>query len=414
MTGGGRHVVAFLAMTIVVTLDKISASPSQSLLIWIGAFVIGIGAATCIFPIALRPNALPAAFACLLLAIASGAIIKNKKIRLFIVAGFFLIGGVCRFLSANSDPVDLLKYLPALALAKAWLIASVERLLPEPQAGFLVGLLVGGGVRSPELKAAFVATGTAHVMALSGYNIMIVNRWLDRVLSWLRFGKRARWAIGGVGVCFFVIATGASPSLVRAAVMSVISIIALSCGRRSMQGRVVVYAASLMLFFSPTLLRTDLGFILSVAATLGLIFIAPIIEPFAGFLPKLFGIRKTAGETVAATLATLPFCLAAFGKTSLVALPANLLLLPFVPATMGAGFLSAFFAGVFPPLAAIAKPVAAIFVDYDISLVRLLARTPGASLNIIGFGYVAAAIAAIGIIAAALRYHLAYGEKTNA
>jgi ComEC/Rec2-related protein len=392
---------------------KISASPSQSLLIWIGAFILGIGAATCVFPVGQRPFALPAAVACLLIVAACGRIIKNKEARLSCLAGFCLIGGFCRYLSADSDLIDLLKYLPALAAAKAWLVASVGRLLPEPQAGLLNGLLVGGGLRSPELRAAFIATGTAHVMALSGYNITMVGRWLERILDALRFGRQLRWLGVSLGLVAFTIMTGAASSLVRAAAMNVIMTVGLACGRRSDQGRLLVYAASAMLIVTPTLLRTDLGFLLSIAAMLGLIYLAPIIEPFAAFLPKRFNIAKTAAETAAATVATLPVALVAFGQVSVVALPANLLLLPFVAATIAVGFLAAGIAGIVPQASAALGFLISIFTDYDISLVRLLSRIPGALMTEIVFGPLAAVLMSVGLVyVAAKHYASSRQEKT--
>jgi len=398
-------------MTITGTLDKISKSSSQSVLVWIGAFISGIGAATCIFPVTRRPLALAAACSCLLIAIASAIIMKKKEARLFLVAGFCFLGGSFRYLSADPPSFDLLAWFPALAAAKAWLTAGTARLLPEPQAGFLNGLLVGGGARSPELKAAFIATGTAHVMALSGYNITMIGRWFEWILGVLRFGRRLRWLGVSLGLIAFTIMTGAASSLVRAAAMNIIMTIGLACGRRSVQGRLLVYAAGTMLFITPTLFRTDIGFLLSIAAMLGLIFLVPIIEPITGFLPKRFNIAKTAAETAAATTATLPVALAAFGQVSFIALPANLLLLPFVPPTTAVGFVAAGIAAIFPQAATVLGLIVSAFTNYDISLIKLLSRLPGASMNNVLFGPFAALLMSLGLVYVAARHYVSSQQE---
>jgi competence protein ComEC len=403
-----------VAMLLGMTLYKIKESPSSSLLLWIGAFVLGIAAATGIFPVIVSNQALPVAISLFLCAIACEFIIKNKTTRLIIVAGLLFLSGTARYLSTADDAVDLLKYLPALSAAKTWLVDSVGRMLPEPAAGFLNGLLVGNGVRSPELKAAFVATGTAHVMALSGWNISIISKWLGISLIFLRFKKTARWLLSAAAVIVFVIMTGAASSLVRAAVMSILMVIAQSSGRRAAPERTVLYAAAGMLLVSPRLIRADIGFLLSVAATLGMIFLAPFFKPLAAKLPERFDLSGTVAATMGATLATLPITLFAFGQVSLVALPTNILLLPLIPATMGLGFAGALISGLIPALAGPCGIVVGIFTAYDIDIVRLMARIPGAYVSNITFSLAAAAIMTALIAYVVIKhYEFLYKEKNR-
>lgn len=399
-------------MTITEITDKISRSPSSSLLLWVGAFVLGIAAATGIFPTAHAVPLGPLALSCFCAAAIGGFAIKDKGFRLFGVAGFFFFGGALRYLSSTGADIDLLAAFPLLAAAKGWLIAAISDLLPEPQAGFLSGLIVGGGVRSPELKAAFVATGTAHVMALSGWNVNIISKWLDNALVFLHFGKRARWALIVFALSAFVIMTGASASLVRAASMSFIMTIALSSGRKAAPARALAYTSAVMLAFSPRLLAADLGFLLSVAATAGIVFLSPLFRPLTGRLPGLFGLPQTAADTLGATLATLPITLCAFGQFSLIALPANLLLLPFIPATIGVGFSAALIAGLFPSLAGLCRWAAGMLIGYDMALVRLLSRLPGSSVGGVYIGVLIAAAMALSIILiAAYAHHRSLEEE---
>ncbi len=379
-------------------LNKISRSPSASLLVLIGSFIAGIILATLIFSQAVFVAAAPFFVGCMALAVVCLVAVKNNNARLLLAAGLLFLSGGARYLSTASDPVNLLAYLPFLVPLKTWLIGSVNQMLPEPQAGFMNGLLVGGGVQSPELKAAFVATGTAHVMALSGWNISLINRWMEKTLVFFRLSKAMRWIVATTLVVLFVIMTGASASLVRAAAMSLIGVLAAAGGRRSAPGRAVLYAACLMLLASPRIIAADLGFLLSVAATLGMVYLAPFFKPFADRLPERFDIRATVAGTCGATLGTLPVVLVAFGQSSLVALPTNLLLLPFVAPTMFVGFFGALLRAVVSPLAPFCDWLAHLFTAYDISVVRLMARVPGASIAGVSFNLLAGVIMALGMV----------------
>ena len=393
--------------------EKKSSSPSQTLLVWVGSFMVGIVALTAFAPTIHPSWALPATLGCFSLAVVSGFIVKKKNARLMIVAGLLFLTGAARYLSTANDVVDLLKYFPALAATKAWLIAAVGRMLPEPHAGFLDGLLVGGGAGSPALKAAFVATGTAHVMALSGWNISLINRWLGRAFRFIHIGKKAVWVLTTVCVIVFVIMTGAGASLVRAAVMSIFTTIALMSGRRSAGGRTVAYTAALMLAVSPRIITTDIGFLLSLAAMLGLIYLSPFFEPFTRRLPKQYDLRGTVAATAGATLATLPVSLVAFGQTSLVALPTNILLLPFVAPTMFVGFIGAVASSIVHSLTAFCGAVTMVFTNYDISLVTLFSRVPGASITGLSFNLFAAVLMTAGMIWMVVKHYDDIVKKEN-
>jgi ComEC/Rec2-related protein len=406
------YVAMLLVMTIKGITDKISGSPSLSALFWIGAFVSGIAAATVIFPTSAFRPLRPLAAACLASAALAG-MIKNKGIRLLTAAGLLFSGGFAHYLSSPTANMDLDALFPILASAKAWLMGAVSSLLPEPEAGFLSGLLVGGGMSSSELKAAFAATGTVHVMALSGWNVGIISRWLDNALIWLRCGKRARWAIVAASLAAFVVMTGAPSSLVRAAVMSFFVAVALASGRKAASARALLYAGAGMLLFSPRLIAEDLGFLLSVAATAGIIYLSPLFRPLASRLPPFLGLPQTAADTFGATVATLPVTLAAFGQASSVSLPANLFLLPFIPPTIGVGFLSAVAAEIFPSLAGIGRYATATLIAYDTGAVKLFSRIPGAAVTGAYVNGVLASAMFVSIVCAVIYAHRHPFHKKN-
>jgi competence protein ComEC len=272
---------------------------------------------------------------------------------------------------------------------------------------------VGGGAGSPALKAAFVATGTAHVMALSGWNINVIGKWINSILAFFRLQKRTRLVATTAAVIAFVIMTGAGASLVRAAVMAIFANVALASGRRSAQGRAVLYAAALMLLVSPRVFATDVGFLLSISGCLGMVYLSPFFAPFVKFVPDHYDLRGTVAGTLAATLATLPVALLAFGQFSLVALPTNVLLLPFIAPTMLVGFIGAIISAFVAPLAVFCGAVTMFFTNYDISVVKLFARIPGASVAGISFNLTAAALMVGGMAYMAIKHHDDLIQKEN-
>ncbi|MFH0905623.1 MAG: ComEC/Rec2 family competence protein [bacterium] len=220
----------------------------------------------------------------------------------------------------------------ALYNVKHWLAAKINQLLPEPDSALLQGLLLGQRSQLPEdLVSALKASGTTHIVALSGFNIAIVAGFF----MWLLRPAPRRWALvlAGVGILAFVVMTGASSSVVRAAVMGWMLLLTTWWGRRRHSGNAVLVAALILTMINPLVLQYDVGFQLSLAATAGLIFISPLVDRRLPLqLPNV--IRAT----LAATIATLPLIIFHFGGFSLVALLANLLVVPIVPLVMLLGF----------------------------------------------------------------------------
>ncbi len=292
---------------------------------------------------------------------------------------------------------------------------SIEHSLPEPHAGFLTGLLTGGtGQLSPEFRAAVTATGTMHLLALSGWNVGIISRGIDRLFRSFAIGRRARLVLSGSAVILFVFMVGASASVVRAAIMGTIVVLADFLGRPHTAGRALLLTIAVMLLFEPALIA-NLSFLLSVSATLGLIYLSPLVAPALSFFPKRFAIRDNAVSSVVATLATAPLILLTFGRFSLVSLPANLLLLPFIPLAMGIGFVGALSQLVLEPLSRVLVIMSTAVLGYCVSVIRIFARIPGSHLNAIVFNQLAAVLMVVGIVAVVMiqRYVFAKTKKVS-
>jgi len=214
----------------------------------------------------------------------------------------------------------------------------LRRALPEPEAGLAAGILIGLRERvDRSLAADFATAGVSHVVAISGWNIAIVAGIVGAAL---RGRSRRLVTIAVLGtVTAYVVAAGGSPSVVRAAVMAGVVLLARESGRAGRAAAALGAAAALLLLVDPALV-SDAGFRLSVMATAGLLAWA---NQIAGWLARVGGGRvprwlaESLGISLAAQAATLPDVIATFGRLSLVSPLVNLAVVPLVPVAMAGG-----------------------------------------------------------------------------
>jgi len=211
--------------------------------------------------------------------------------------------------------------------------ARLNRLFPEPHAAFAAGLLTGSRRGIPErLSLSFMRSGLTHIVAISGYNITIVITVIMGLLFWLPL----RWRIlpAATAIIAFTILVGASASVVRAAVMGILGLLALSLGRQSTTRLTILWAALLMIIWNPKHLWYDASFQLSFAAVAGLAELSSFIKPRLTWIPNVLGVRESLEATIAAQLSSVPVALLIFGNLSLVAPLANILVAPAIPLAM--------------------------------------------------------------------------------
>lgn len=257
--------------------------------------------------------------------------------------------------------------------AKHMFASALETALPEPAAALAEGLITGGkqGL-GKDLLNAFTIAGLLPIVVLSGYNVMIVA---DSVLAFLGFlRKRTALVIAGLSVLLFVLAAGGGASALRALLMAMLALYAKASGRTYNALRALFVVFILMLLVNPLSLVYDPGFQFSFAATLGLVLLAePLTLRFSRIKPS--SLREVIATTLAAQLFVLPLLLYQTGNLSFIALPANILILPFIPFTMLLSFIAA--------IGGLVVPFAAIFIGlpayFFLSAIVWIAET-GASL----------------------------------
>lgn len=270
-------------------------------------------------------------------------------------------------------------FLSALYNFKNGCIAIIQRNIPQPAAAFLSGLLFGNSASMPKnVLDDFNRTGLTHIVALSGFNITLIAGVL---LNWLRFFPfRLRFGLALLGIVAFVLMTGASPSVVRAAMMAGVLMLAGVVGRSPNTTIALLLAATLMAWFNPKIIIYDVGFQLSFLSTVGILYLAPMLNTF---LSKRFRwVNEYLGTTLAALIMTFPIIAYDFQRTSLIAPIANLLVLPLIPLTMSLGF-SALFTGA---ISSVLGWLAGIMVWAPLSIMifitHILSRLPFASLEV--------------------------------
>ncbi|OGD56758.1 hypothetical protein A3I57_01255 [Candidatus Beckwithbacteria bacterium RIFCSPLOWO2_02_FULL_47_23] len=202
------------------------------------------------------------------------------------------------------------------------------RVLPEPEAGLLAGIVLGSKRGLPQdFWQALQKTGTLHIVVASGYNVTVVMG----AVVFLFAGILPRlWAmvLAMIAVGAYSIMAGLEPAIVRAAIMGTLAYFGQALGKPRDGVRLLAAAAGAMLLINPLFLF-DVGFQLSVMATLGILLVCPR-------LPRL---PQGVGESLAAQLFVWPILLYNFGRMSLFGILVNSLIAPLVPYVMILGFL---------------------------------------------------------------------------
>ncbi len=255
--------------------------------------------------------------------------------------------------------------------------------LPAPHAALAAGLLLGTRSALPQdMKEDFKRTGMSHIVAVSGYNITILVLAIATLLGFFMLPRSLTFWIVTLFIMLFALLTGAGASVVRAALMGFLLILAQKESRMYSARIALSFAGAAMLFQNPMLLRYDLGFILSFLATAGLMVLYPLLEERARAEEKLSGIKDIVLQSVSAQMFVLPVIIVAFGSISLIFLISNVAILPFIPPTMLFSFIAGI-AGFFGEyIGSIVAFPAYVLLDYEIGIVAAFSKIPYASLAV--------------------------------
>lgn len=259
----------------------------------------------------------------------------------------------------------------------------IARFVPHPESTVLSALLFGDQGAIPEsLKDRFNKTGTRHLVAVSGQHVALLFPMLMAFFLSLGLWRRQALVLSNVFLALFIMFTGFSASAVRAGIMGSLMIASQLFGRMNVSMRGLVFAASLMLLFNPLLLARDVGFQLSFAALLGIIWFFPFFQRMFRSLPNTLALRDAVAMTLAAQITTLPLVAWSFHYVSLSSLFTNILLAPVMSPALLGGFLFLFIAGVSAWGGALFAMIPAALVKYVLLVVSLFSEIPFSSLTV--------------------------------
>lgn len=254
--------------------------------------------------------------------------------------------------------------------------AGIQSALPEPMASFGLGLLIGQRTTlQQDILTQLTLVGLVHIVAVSGYNVTILVRAVGR----LKLGSKYQKLIISIALVIgFIFVTGFSASIVRASLVSALSLWAWYYGRTVRPILLLSFAAALTGLINPFYVWSDTGWYLSFLAFFGILIISPVIvKKFFARSPKLIGLVLI--ETLCAELMTLPLIMATFGQLSIVALVANLLIVPLVPMAMLLSSVAMFTGAWIPTIAGWFAWPAKELLLYMLDLVHILAGLPFAN-----------------------------------
>ena len=213
---------------------------------------------------------------------------------------------------------------------------------PEVELGlsYLLGMRTG---LTKDFAEKLRVVGMSHIVVASGAHLSILVEVTRGI-----FGKISRFAglmTAVILIVMFMAMVGWTPSILRAGLMTGLTLVAWYTGRKIAAWRLIVMVAAVTLMINP-LFAVDIGWLLSMASYAGIMILAPKMSGF------FYGERKpglvggTVISTAAATLMTMPIALYYFGQVSLISVVANLLILPTLPWAMGLVFAAGLISGV--------------------------------------------------------------------
>lgn len=287
-------------------------------------------------------------------------------------------------------------FLASLIDLKLTVQRQISLALPEPQAGLLTGILLGNerGI-SPELADDFSRVGASHIIAISGFNMVIVSAIVMRFFESIFRDRKAPAILAGVIViAVYTIFVGANLAVVRAAMMSSLLVIAQAFDRKTYVPASLAFVTLLLSIAIPSVIQ-DVGFQLSFLAVFGLsTFADPMSQWFRSLLER--GLPSSTANLIhtflneplivslAAQIATLPLIVLYFGRFSIVSLVVNVLIVPMQTILLVLGMVAVGVTFLSPAIGSILYWIDMFFLSWSIEVVRRFAQLPfaDAALNI--------------------------------
>jgi competence protein ComEC len=230
---------------------------------------------------------------------------------------------------------------------------EVESRLSEPQASLFLGVLFGEKrVFEEDFGEALRVASITHIIVASGYNVSIIFLGINKIFFFVP--KRPRTLLTIFLIWVYCVLAGLSPSIIRASIMLSLTLFAVYYGVISNINIVFFASAFIFILIDPRIIK-EIGFLLSISATGGLIYITPILDVYIQkFLDFTIPFEKLKNliykflqnylvPSLACTIITMPIIAYSFQKISIIGVVTNILILPVLEYTLILGFVSLFF-----------------------------------------------------------------------
>jgi len=255
--------------------------------------------------------------------------------------------------------------------------------LAEPQSALINAIILGSRRGIPQdLTDKFSIVGISHIVAISGMHITIIAAILMSLAISVGFRRGQDFWLVVTSLAFYILLIGLPPSALRAGLMALMFLLGMKLGRLNKSINGLVFAATVMLLVNPKLLRDDIGFQLSFLAVLSLLYVLPFFEDKFERWSSFGKVKEMFLVTISAQAFTLPLIVYYFGRLSIVAPLANILVLPILPFVMILSFVGIAVGFLSTTLSQILFWPVWLLITYLIKVVEFLSGWPVAALNI--------------------------------
>ena len=307
---------------------------------------------------------------------------KSSHLKLIRLGGviFLLVLIAIRFnLGQNTRATQFLPdfFLRFFLALKQRINFGLSKIIPEPQLSLMKSLFFGGKANLPfELKKQIRKVGLSHLVAVSGLNLTIVTQIVSSFFNVFLLAGFLNFLFSVFFILGFVVMADFSASVVRAAIMAILLLIARLNHRLYNSSFALIFAVLFMVFLNPKIIIEDFGFQLSVLATLGIVYFYPVLEkwPFWQkdiFKSQLAFLKETMLLSFSALLFVAPWIIYQTQVFSLVTPLTNILIVPLVPIIMILGFLVALLSFIFFPLAFLLGFCLNFLLSYMMAVIKI-------------------------------------------
>ncbi len=212
---------------------------------------------------------------------------------------------------------------------RSYLRNNLMSVIPMPESALFSGIMFGDqSLFTSEMLGYFRTTGLIHIMVLSGSNIALLALWVG--FFFRSFGYRTKYTAMIIGSLLFVMMTGFTAPSVRAWIMLSIGCMGYVLGRKNSMYRVIGLVIFVMFLINPIQVIHDASFHLSLLATIGVLFLAPILADYMVRIPERFGLREVVSQTFGVSLPVIPYIAVVMGSFSPIGILLNILVVPWI------------------------------------------------------------------------------------